>query len=117
MSGGERDTTNNRMELVAAVEGLSILTTPCEVTICTDSQYLAQAFNANWLKGWQKNGWINSKGEPVKNADLWKKLLLLVAKHDVKWSWVRGHNEHPENERCDKLAVQARLDLEAGGGT
>ncbi len=120
ITGAEHDTTNNRMELLAAVRALEALRPGCEVTINTDSQYLAQAFNAGWLKGWQKNGWITSKGEPVKNEDLWRALLDLTAKHTVKWAWVVGHAKEKKiattastalNDRCDKLAVEARLKL------
>ncbi len=107
-SGFEADTTNNRMELTAAVEALSALKGPCHVTLITDSQYLKNAFTAGWLKNWQRNGWKTAAREPVKNKDLWERLLELSALHDLTWSWTRGHAGHAENELVDKLALQAR---------
>jgi ribonuclease HI len=104
-SGGFRRTTNNRMELLAVITGLEALTTiPCQVTVVSDSKYVVDAFGKDWISGWQKRQWKN-----VKNPDLWKRLILVVAKHQVKWNWIKGHAGHPENERCDQLAVQARL--------
>ena len=103
LSGGEPLTTNNRMELTAAIEGLSALKRPCSVTITTDSQYLVKGMT-EWMKGWQKRGWINSKREPVVNRDLWERLNELSGIHSVQWRWVRGHDGHAENERCDELA-------------
>jgi len=103
LSGGEKTTTNNRMELTAAIEGLSALNRPCRVVLTTDSQYLVKGMT-EWMKGWQKRGWINSKREPVVNRDLWERLNELVKIHTVEWRWVRGHDGHAENERCDELA-------------
>jgi ribonuclease HI len=103
LSGGENATTNNRMELTAAIEGLSALKRPCSVVITTDSQYLVKGMT-EWMKGWLKRGWINSKREPVVNRDLWERLNELVKIHTVEWRWVRGHDGHAENERCDELA-------------
>lgn len=103
LSGSESPTTNNRMELTAAIEGLSALKRPCRVIITTDSQYLVKGMT-EWMNGWLKRGWINSKREPVLNRDLWERLNELVTVHTVEWRWVRGHDGHAENERCDELA-------------
>lgn len=111
LSGGEKETTNNRMELTAAIEGLSALKRPCRVVVTTDSQYLVKGMT-EWLAGWQKKGWINSKREPVMNRDLWERLVDLSRQHSVDWRWVRGHAGHAENERCDELARRA---IEKGG--
>jgi ribonuclease HI len=110
--GAEPDTTNNRMELLAAVRALEALKFPCTVTIYTDSQYLANGIT-QWVKSWIRNGWMRGKekNEPVKNADLWKQLVELCKVHDVQWGWVKAHNGHPENERCDQLAGQALRSL------
>lgn len=107
ISGGELVTTNNRMELTAIVEALALLRTPCEVTIVTDSQYVANAFRKDWISGWLKNGWKTANKKPVKNQDLWRRLLDLIKRHKVRWEWIRGHAGHPENERADRLAVAA----------
>jgi ribonuclease HI len=106
LSGAEGATTNNRMEMSGAIAALEALTRPCEVVITTDSQYLVKGMT-EWISGWQKRGWVNSKKEPVLNRDLWEKLLALCAQHQVRWVWVRGHNGHAENERCDELARAA----------
>lgn len=106
-SGGFKKTTNNRMELMAAIIGLEALTKPCEVDLYSDSQYLVKAFNEHWLEGWIKKGWKRGKNEPVKNIDLWKRLLKAVNSHKVNFIWVKGHAGHPENERCDVLATSA----------
>jgi len=106
-SGGYVKTTNNRMELMAAIVGLEALTKPCEVTLYSDSQYLVRAFNERWIDSWIRKGWVRSKNEPVKNLDLWKRLLDAKRTHDVTFVWVRGHNGHPQNERCDVLATGA----------
>ena len=106
LSGGAPETTNNRMELTAALEGLRQLTRPCQVTITTDSQYLVKGMT-EWLPGWQRNGWKNSKKEPVLNKDLWEALVEATRLHQVRWQWVRGHAGHAENERCDQLAREA----------
>jgi ribonuclease HI len=105
ISGGARETTNNRMELSAAIEALRLLTRPCRVTITTDSQYLVKGMT-EWIAGWQRKQWRNSKKEPVVNRDLWEQLLELTGSHTVQWKWVRGHAGHAENERCDQLARQ-----------
>jgi len=106
LSGAEEATTNNRMELTGAIKALESLTRPCGVVVTTDSQYLAKGMK-EWIGGWVKKEWINSKKEAVLNRDLWERLLALSKIHDIEWRWVRGHNGHPENERCDKLATKA----------
>lgn len=103
LSGGARETTNNRMEMTAAIEALRLLTRPCKVLITTDSQYLVKGMT-EWISGWQRKGWLNSKKEPVVNKDLWELLLTLTSNHSVQWKWVKGHAGHAENERCDQLA-------------
>ncbi|MBC7263632.1 MAG: ribonuclease HI [Chloroflexi bacterium] len=107
LSGGFRLTTNNRMEIMAAIVGLSALKERCKVTLYTDSQYLADAMMEGWAKRWKSNGWRRNKREKALNADLWDKLLNLCEQHDVEFVWIRGHNGNPENERCDKLSMQA----------
>lgn len=107
-SGFEAGTTNNRMELTAAVRALEALTKPCEVRIVTDSEYLKRAFTDGWLEKWQRNGWRTASRQPVKNQDLWQRLLELTAVHDVTWTWTRGHAGHEENEIVDRLALKAR---------
>jgi len=107
LSGGFKKTTNNRMELMAAIIGLEALTKPCEVVIYSDSQYVVKAFNEHWLEGWVKKGWKRGKNEQVKNVDLWKRLMKAMEPHKVNYEWVRGHNGHPMNERCDVLATTA----------
>ena len=107
-SGFEANTTNNRMELTAAVQALEALTEPCAVTLMTDSQYLKNAFTAGWLKNWQRNGWQTANKQPVKNKDLWLRLLELSAVHELRWAWTKGHDGHAENERVDRLALEAR---------
>jgi ribonuclease HI len=106
-SQGYVRTTNNRMELMAAIVGLEALKRPCEVEIYSDSQYLVNAFNRHWIENWQKKGWMRGKNEPVKNIDLWKRLLHAMDSHNVRYFWVKGHDGHPENERCDELATTA----------
>jgi ribonuclease HI len=106
ISGAEELTTNNRMELTAAIAALESLKRPCEVVLTTDSQYLYKGMT-EWIFGWMKKGWVNSKKEPVLNRDLWEKLLEMSRIHRIKWEWVRGHDGHPENERCDALARAA----------
>ncbi len=108
--GGEDQTTNNRMELQAVIEGLSTLTRPSRVTVVTDSQYVKNGM-MQWIHNWKRNGWKTAARKPVKNADLWQQLDALVQKHDVCWEWVRGHSGHPENERADELANQGIEDL------
>lgn len=102
-------TTNNRMELLGVITGLSKLKEACEVDIYTDSQYVVKAFSDGWVDSWISKGWKNSKKQPVKNKDLWLKLIELKAPHKVNFIWVKGHAGHPENERCDELATQAAL--------
>ena len=106
LSGGEANTTNNRMEMMAVIEGLKALKEPCEVVLTSDSQYVCNAITKGWAKSWQKNNWIKSDKTQAKNADLWEEMLKLLAVHKVNIVWVRGHNGHPYNERCDKLAVE-----------
>ena len=108
LSRGYKYTTNNRMELMAAIEGLSSLKQICRVDLYTDSQYLRQGIT-QWIHKWEKNNWKNAKRQPVKNADLWQRLILLSQKHDVSWHWLKAHAGHPENERCDTIAEEAAM--------
>ncbi len=109
--GGEKDTTNNRMELQAAIEGLKALKKPCNVRLTTDSQYVRQGI-LNWLANWKKNGWKTAGKKPVKNVDLWKELDAQGARHTVEWLWVKGHSGHRENEIADQLANRGIDELE-----
>lgn len=111
LSGAKDNTTNNQMELTAVIEGLAALKIPCDVVITTDSRYIVDAFQKKWLNSWQKNGWRTASKQPVKNIELWKRLLSAIEPHSVSWKWIRGHNGHPENEQADQLAVAARLKL------
>ncbi len=104
ISGGEADSTNNRMELMAVIEGLAALKRRCSVTIVTDSQYVINGFQEGWVKKWEANGWKTAAKKPVKNQDLWESLLAHVEQHHVKWEWVKGHSGHPDNERVDEEA-------------
>lgn len=106
-SAGYKRTTNNRMELMAAIVGLEALTKPCKVTLVSDSKYLTDAFNQKWIDSWLKKNWKKSDGSQVKNVDLWTRLLQAKKPHDVTFVWVKGHDGHPENERCDNLATSA----------
>lgn len=106
-SAGYQKTTNNRMELMAAIVGLEALKKPCMVSLYSDSQYLVKAFNEHWIDSWEKKDWTRGKNEPVKNADLWKRLLNAMKMHQVNFHWVKGHAGHPGNERCDCLATKA----------
>ncbi len=108
LSGGEPDTTNNRMELMAAIEGLNALKRPCRVILSTDSRYVMDGLT-KWIKGWQKNGWKTAARQPVKNAELWQALLTAAKPHRIEWVWVKGHAGHPDNERADKLASDAAV--------
>ena len=108
LSGGEAQTTNNRMELMAAIKALEALTRPCKVTLSTDSRYVMDGLT-KWIIGWQKNGWKTAARQPVKNAELWQALLAAAKPHTIKWVWVKGHAGHPDNERCDKLASAAAM--------
>lgn len=105
LSGGESSTTNNRMELLAVINALSALNRKCDVTIYTDSQYVVNGITKGWAKSWKKNGWIKKDKKPALNADLWDMLLTLLAEHNYSFVWLKGHDGHPENERCDALAV------------
>ncbi len=117
IKGGEAHTTNNRMELMAAITALETLKRPCDVDLHTDSQYLRQGIT-NWIHGWKRNGWKTADRKPVKNADLWQRLDAAVGRHTVHWHWVRGHAGHDLNERADELAREAIAELKAGqGGT
>ncbi|GHV29653.1 ribonuclease H [Clostridia bacterium] len=107
LCGSEAETTNNRMELTAVLVALEALKQPCEVTLYSDSKYVVDATQKGWLEIWQKNGWRKSDKKPVLNLDLWERLPRLLAMHKVKFVWVKGHANHPENEECDKLAVMA----------
>ncbi|WP_026957317.1 ribonuclease HI [Aliagarivorans taiwanensis] len=106
LSQGYKRTTNNRMELLAAIVALESLKRPCKVTLTTDSQYVRQGITS-WLAGWKRKGWKTASKQPVKNVDLWKRLDAASQQHDVDWQWVKGHSGHPENERCDDLARDA----------
>ena len=108
LSGGEKVTTNNRMELMAAIEGLNALKRPCRVILSTDSRYVMDGLT-KWIKGWQKNGWKTAAKQPVKNAELWQALLDAAKPHRIEWVWVKGHAGHPDSERADKLASDAAL--------
>ena len=105
LSGGEANTTNNRMELLAVINGLSALKRKCDVTIYTDSQYVVNGITKGWAESWKKNGWRKKDKKPALNADLWDMLLNLLSEHEYSFIWLKGHDGHPENERCDALAV------------
>jgi len=106
LTGGEPDTTNNRMEMMAVLRALKALTRPCEIALHSDSKYVIEGMT-RWIHGWQKKGWINASKKPVRNADLWHDLIEAAAPHQIEWIWVRGHDGHVENERVDKLASDA----------
>lgn len=106
LSGAEAETTNNRMELMAAIQGLETLTRPCRVRLTTDSQYVQKGVQ-EWMAGWKRRGWKTAAKKPVKNVDLWKRLDAATERHEISWHWVRGHSGHPENELADALANQA----------
>lgn len=108
LSGGEPHTTNNRMELMAAIQGLKALNKPCRVKLSTDSRYVMDGLT-KWIKGWQRNGWRTADKKPVKNSDLWIELLDAAKPHRIEWQWVKGHAGHPDNERADQLASDAAL--------
>lgn len=107
LSGGDPQTTNNRMELTAVIEGLAALKEPCEVTLTSDSKYVLDALLKGWVYSWKENGWKKADKKPALNVDLWERLLALLEVHKVDYRWVHGHQGHPENERCDALAVAA----------
>lgn len=115
LSGGELNTTNNRMELTAVIKGLEALKEPCQVILTTDSKYVSDAIINGWAKSWQKNGWKKADKKPALNADLWEALLDLLEKHEVTINWVKGHAGHKENERCDQLAVSYYKKLQENG--
>ncbi|WEK43561.1 MAG: ribonuclease HI [Candidatus Sphingomonas colombiensis] len=114
LSGGDPATTNNRMEMTAAIEALNALTRPCQVRLCTDSRYVMDGLT-KWIRGWQRNGWRTADKKPVKNAELWQALLAAAKPHRIEWEWVKGHAGHPENERADKLASDAAIDAGRAG--
>ncbi len=106
-SEGFRRTTNNRMEILAVIVGLEALNEPCNVSVFSDSKYVVDAINQGWVYKWEAKGWMRTPKEPALNVDLWERLLVLLEEHNVEFNWVKGHNGHPENERCDHLAVTA----------
>jgi len=114
LSGGEKDTTNNRMELTAVIEGLKALKEPCKVILTTDSKYVADGLSKGWAESWQKNGWRKADKKPALNPDLWEELLKLYNTHEVEINWIKGHAGHTENERCDELAVSQWQQLKNG---
>ncbi len=114
IKGGEAHTTNNRMELMAAISALETLKRPCDVDLHTDSQYMRQGITS-WIHGWKRNGWKTADRKPVKNVDLWQRLEAAIGRHTVRWHWVRGHSGHDLNERADELAREAIAELRAGG--
>lgn len=105
LSGGEKNTTNNRMEMTAIINALKALKRPCEVVLTSDSKYVIDAIEKGWVYKWEKNNWMRTKNQPALNSDLWRELLNLLKMHKVRFVWVKGHAGHPENERCDQLAV------------
>lgn len=109
--GGDAQTTNNRMELTAVIEALKCLKEPCNVTVTTDSKYVCDAVSKGWVFSWKNNNWRKSDKKPALNIDLWEELIKLMEIHNVKFNWVKGHNGHPYNERCDKLAVNFYLNM------
>lgn len=121
ISGGYQCTTNNRMELLAAIEALAALKQPCSVKLFSDSSYVVNAMNEGWVQKWRRKGWRNSRNQPTPNVDLWKRLTALCERHDVEFVWVKGHSGVEENERCDMLAVAAaqepNLPIDAGYAT
>jgi ribonuclease HI len=108
LSGGEAETTNNRMEMTSAIRALNALIEPCDVTLFTDSRYVIDGMT-KWIDGWQRKGWINASKQPVRNQDLWHDLIKAAQHHRITWQWVKGHSGHPENERVDQLASDAAI--------
>lgn len=108
LSGGAKETTNNRMELTGVIRALSALKEPCEVMLYTDSKYIVDSITKGWVYSWRNRGWVKSDGKPALNSDLWQELLKLLSVHKVTFNWVKGHAGHSENERCDRLAVMER---------
>ena len=113
LSGGEADTTNNRMEMTAIIRGLEALIEPCAVDVYSDSKYVLDGMT-KWVEGWKRRGWINASKKPVRNADLWHDLIEISAQHQIEWHWVKGHSGHPENERVDQLASAEAVRYAAG---
>ncbi len=113
LSGAEEETTNNRMELLAAIIGLETLKEPCKVTLVSDSKYLCESINQGWVFGWEQNGWRKKDKKPALNVDLWERMLRQLRRHEVTVEWVKGHQGHPYNERCDRLAVAAYTALKS----
>ena len=113
LSGGEPETTNNRMEMMAVIEGLTILKEPCEISIEIDSQYVKNGVT-EWMSGWKRRGWKTAAKKPVKNQDLWQKIDAALAQHTVNWKWVKGHADHDDNNRCDELARGAAEAVQSG---
>ena len=111
LSGGEADTTNNRMEMTAVIRALKALNEPCAVTIHTDSRYVIDGMT-KWIEGWKRKGWLNASKQPVRNQDLWHDLIEAVLHHQIEWQWIKGHTGHPENERADQLASDAALSVQ-----
>lgn len=107
LSGAYRETTNNRMELMAVIQGLAALKKPCLVNLYSDSRYIVDAMNKDWVKRWKFNNWMRNKNEPAKNIDLWKQILELAGQHQIRWNWVKGHASNTYNNRCDQLAREA----------
>ncbi|MEG0878608.1 MAG: ribonuclease HI [Oscillospiraceae bacterium] len=105
ISGGDADTTNNRMEMMAFISALKLLKEPCEITLCSDSKYVIDGLSKGWAKGWRARGWVKSDRKPALNSDLWAMLLDLTESHKITYNWIKGHAGHKENERCDALAV------------
>jgi len=103
LSGGEADTTNNRMEMTAVIKGLTALTEPCDIELYSDSKYVLDGIT-KWVEGWKKRGWVTASKKPVRNADLWHEMIAAAGRHEISWHWVKGHSGHPENDRVDKLA-------------
>lgn len=114
LCGGESATTNNRMELTAVIEGLAALKEPCRVQLVSDSKYVIDAIQKGWARSWKRNGWRKADKKPALNADLWDRLLSLLDQHEVSLTWIKGHQGHPENERCDQLAVAQYRQLQGG---
>ncbi|BDW81796.1 ribonuclease H [Erythrobacter sp. Dej080120_24] len=116
LSGGEADTTNNRMEMTAVIKGLSALIEPCKVDLYSDSKYVIDGIT-KWVHGWKKRGWVNASKKPVRNADLWHEMIEIADRHEIKWHWVKGHSGHSENDRVDKLASDEadRIAAQASG--
>ncbi len=113
LSGSDPDTTNNRMEMTAAIEALNALIEPCDVILHTDSRYVIDGIT-KWVEGWKRKGWVNASKQPVRNADLWHELIAAAGRHKVDWQWVKGHDGHPENERVDRIASDAAESVGSG---